>query len=58
MVCHMEGMIDDNEKGPAREWIKAIDQGDLVYISNKAFHLFLLIELSVRRYIPYSEEHC
>ena len=30
--------------------MKAIDRGGLVHISNEAFHLFLSIELSVRRY--------
>ena len=47
----MEGMIDASAKGPAQEWVKAIDRGGLVHISNEAFHLFLSIELSVRRYL-------
>jgi len=47
----MEDMIDDNAKGPAQEWIKAVDRGGLVHISNEAFRLFLSIELSVRRYL-------
>ena len=44
-------MIDDKAEGPAQEWTKAIDRGGLVHISNEAYHLFLSIELSVRRYL-------
>ena len=47
----MEGMVDDNAKGPAQEWIQAVDRGGLVHISDEAFRLFYSIELSVRRYL-------
>ena len=33
----IEAMIDSNAEGPAQDWIKAIDQGGLVHISDKAF---------------------
>ena len=51
-ICHiMEAMIDSNAVGPAQDWIKTIDRGGLLHISDQAFRLFLSIESSVRRYL-------
>ena len=47
----IEAMIDNNAEGPAQDWIKTIDRGGLVHISDKAFRLFVSIELNVRRYL-------
>ena len=51
-ICHIiEAMIDGNAIGPSQDWMKTIDQGGLVHISDQAFRLFVVIESSVRRYL-------
>ena len=51
-ICHIvETMIDSNAEGPSQDWIKTVDRGDLVHNSNQAFHLFVSIESSVRKYL-------
>ena len=51
-ICHIiEAMIDSNAIGPSQDWVKTIDRGGLVHISDQAFRLFVAIESSVRRYL-------